>query len=150
MGTQEMEKSIGEADAKVTALKAQQAELDSQAGAIRQHCEELRQEQEEEGAAVARLTDSKCQVTHLDLCQEQTALLSGAHACTVGGMSPFGSKTDRECLVDHRCGPAAPFPLLGWVYRGTVVRGVGSLRSSILIESLGWRCLCRPGPSTEL
>ena len=48
---QEMEKSIGEADAKVAALKAQQAELDSQAGAVRQHCEELRQEQEEESAA---------------------------------------------------------------------------------------------------
>ena len=62
MGTQEMEKSIGEADAKVAALKAQQAELDSQAGAVRWHCEELRQEQERDGADVARLTDSKCQV----------------------------------------------------------------------------------------
>ena len=62
MGSQEMEKSIGEADAKVAALNAQQAELDSQAGAVRQRSEELKQEREKEGAAVARLTDSKCQV----------------------------------------------------------------------------------------
>ena len=65
MVSQEMEKSIGEADAKVAALSSQQAELDSQAGAVRQHCKELRQEEEEESAAVARLTDSKCQVVPL-------------------------------------------------------------------------------------
>lgn len=62
MGLQEMEKSMGEAGAKVAALSTQQTELDSQAGTVRQHCDELKQEQEMESAAVARLTDSKCQV----------------------------------------------------------------------------------------
>ena len=63
LGSQEMEKSIGEADAKAAALSAQQAELDSQAGAVREQCERLKEEQEEESAAVAQLTDSKCQVS---------------------------------------------------------------------------------------
>ena len=62
MGLQEMEKSISEVDAKVVALNTQQAELDCQAGTVQQHCKELKQEQEEESAAVAQLTDSKCQV----------------------------------------------------------------------------------------
>ena len=91
MGLQEIEKSIGEADAKVVALSMQQAELDSQAGAARQHCEELTREQDEEGAAVARLTNSKCQVAvhpHPP-SHEQTALLSGADACTWGGVIAY-------------------------------------------------------------
>ena len=69
MGLQEMEKSISEVDAKVGALNTQQAELDCQADTVRQHCVELKQEQERESAAVAQLTDSKCQVAVLPHAQ---------------------------------------------------------------------------------
>ena len=103
MGLQEMEKSIGAADAKVAALSAQQAELDSQAGAVRQHCEELRQEQEWEGADVARLTDSKCQValpSQRSVMSEKRRCQEMAHA-QGEAWSPAGSKRDRKCLVDH-------------------------------------------------
>ena len=157
MVPQEMEKGIGEADAKVAALSAQQAELDSQAGAVRRHCEELRQEQERDGADVARLTDSKCQValpprsparSRQRCCQELMHVQW--EACR-----PLGVRLTESVLLIIDADLQHPFRCWGWVYRvDSGERGWQSEehyldREPGMAAPLHCR-VCRPGPSTEL
>lgn len=64
---QEIKKREAEAEAKVEGLKAQHAELEVQAGAVRQQCEERKKVQERETAALDELAQKKCQVRQSQL-----------------------------------------------------------------------------------
>lgn len=57
-----MEKDIEEAKAKAEALKGEHAELKRQCDVVSQHCEELKQAQEQDAAEIAQLTEHRCQV----------------------------------------------------------------------------------------
>ena len=65
---QGMEKKVEDAKAEAATLEAQHAELQRQCEAVEASCEELRQAQERDAAAIVRLDEQRCQVGRIWPC----------------------------------------------------------------------------------
>ena len=91
-----MEKDIEETKAKADALNGEHAELERQCGIVSQHCEELKQAQEQDTTKIAKLTEHRCQVFPCYLhCR--------------GNMQHFHHDTDNLLVLARRMMPQYSF-----------------------------------------